>query len=100
MVAKKHFLFSTDSYRSESVKTQERLRRGNSDKIILAVSATRKIYDFKMQIMTTRSSSATYCCEYGVLNRQKTETAVLIVEGKTYRATHLIERRIEYYIGI
>ncbi|XP_068227367.1 uncharacterized protein [Palaemon carinicauda] len=30
MIAKKHFLFSTDSYFPGSIKAQERLRRGNS----------------------------------------------------------------------
>ena len=30
MVAKKHFLFSTDSYHPDSIKAQERLRRGSS----------------------------------------------------------------------
>ena len=48
MVAKKHFWFSTDSYYPQSIKTQERLRRGSSEKIILAGPATRKPYDFKM----------------------------------------------------
>lgn len=47
MIAKKHFLFSTDSYHPSSIKAQERLRRGISKKI-LAGPATRKSYDFKM----------------------------------------------------
>ena len=48
MVAKKHFLFSIDSYHSESIKTQERLMRGSSEKIIRAGPSKRKRYDFKM----------------------------------------------------
>ena len=48
MVAKMHFLFSTDSYHTQSIKPQERLRRESSEKIILAGPATRKPYDFKM----------------------------------------------------
>ena len=44
MVAKKHFLFSIDSYHPQSIKTLERLRRGSSEKIILAGPATRKPY--------------------------------------------------------
>ena len=47
MVAKKQFLFSTDSYHPQSIKFLERL-----------------------PMTTTTSSSATSCCEYGVLNRQ------------------------------
>ena len=47
MVAKKHFLFSTDSCHPQSIKTLERFRRRSSEKIILAGSATRKLYDCK-----------------------------------------------------
>ena len=48
MVAKTHFIFSTDSYHSGSIKAQERLRRGSSDRIILSAPATRKPFDFKI----------------------------------------------------
>ena len=48
MVAKKHFLFSTDSYHPQSSKTLERFRRRSSEKIILAGPATKKPYDCKM----------------------------------------------------
>ena len=34
MVAKKHFLFSTDSYHPQSIKTLERMRRRSSQEII------------------------------------------------------------------
>ena len=50
MVAKKHFLLLTDSYDPQSIKAQERLRRGSSEENILAGPATRKPYDFKMFI--------------------------------------------------
>ena len=47
MVAKKHFLFSTDCYHPQSTKTLDRMRRSNSEKVILAGPATRKPYDCK-----------------------------------------------------
>ena len=48
MVAKKHFLCSTDSHHPQYIKTLERLRRGSSETIILAGPSTRKPYDCKM----------------------------------------------------
>ena len=48
MVPKRHFLFSTDSYHPQSIKAQERLRRGTSEKIIVDGPATRKPWDFKV----------------------------------------------------
>ena len=47
MVAKKHFLFSTDSYHVDSIKCQEWLRRGTAQKSILLGPATR-VHDYKM----------------------------------------------------
>ena len=46
MEAKKHLLFSTDSYHPQTIKILERLRRGSSETIILA--STRKPYDCNM----------------------------------------------------
>ena len=46
MVAKKNFLFSPDSYDEESIKSQERLRRGTSERSILSGPATR-VHDYK-----------------------------------------------------
>lgn len=48
MVAKKHFIFSTDSYQPHSIKAQERLRRGFSKKFIVQGMATKKPQDFKV----------------------------------------------------
>ena len=47
MTIKSHFLFSTDSYYQNSIKAQERIRCGLSQKIIMAGPATIKPYDFK-----------------------------------------------------
>ena len=48
MVAKKNFIFSTDAYHPDSIKSQERLRRGFSQKYIIEGPATRKPSDFKL----------------------------------------------------
>lgn len=87
MVAKKHFLFSTDSYHPESIKAQERLRRGSSEKIILAGPATRKPYDFKMFLANNDNKKQlcqlllrVWSCQKAASRLEKTEMAVLIVE--------------------
>jgi len=65
-------LFSTNSYRPESINAKGRLKRGRSEKIIMAGSATRKPHDFNLFLenTATRSRSACSWCEYGVANRQ------------------------------
>ena len=91
MVAKKHFLFSTDSYHSGSIKAQERLRRGVSSKIIVGGPATRKPFDFKMFLSNDENKKQ--LCQLmlhvwssrAALSRiEKTEKAVLIVEGRAH----------------
>ena len=47
-VAKKNFVFSTDSYHADFIKPQERLRRGFSQRYIIEGQATRKPVDFKL----------------------------------------------------
>ena len=47
MAAKQNFIFSADSYHQDSIKSQERVRRGCREKLILQRSATRKPKDFK-----------------------------------------------------
>ena len=47
MVPRKRFIFSTDSYKSDSIKAQERLRRGVSQKFIIDGPSTRKPIDLK-----------------------------------------------------
>jgi len=48
VLLKKHFVFSTDSYHDDSVKAQERLHRGLSQRYIIGGPATRKPSDFKL----------------------------------------------------
>lgn len=92
MVTRKHFLFSTDSYHPESIKTQERLRRGSSEKIILAGPATRKPYDFKAFLANDENKQQ--LCELllkvwsspqACSRLDKTEMAVLVVEGRAHQ---------------
>ena len=92
MVAKKHFIFSTDSYHSGSIKAQERLRRDSSDRIILSGPATRKPFDFK--IFLANDDHKKQLCQLllrvwgdrvAASRLQQTEMAILIVEGKAYQ---------------
>ena len=48
MVSKNQFIFSTDSYHNSLIKSQERLRRGCSQRHIVSGPATRKPADFKL----------------------------------------------------
>ncbi|KAL7385243.1 hypothetical protein ABVT39_018114 [Epinephelus coioides] len=47
MIAKHHFVFSTDCYQPDSIKGQERLRRGFTEKYLIDGPHTCKPYDFK-----------------------------------------------------
>ena len=92
MVAKKHFIFSTDSYHSGSIHAQERIRRGSSDRIILSGPATRKTFDFK--IFLANDDNKKQLCQLrlrvwgdrvATSRLQRTDMAILIVEGKAYQ---------------
>uniref|UniRef100_UPI00358FA4EE uncharacterized protein isoform X1 n=1 Tax=Myxine glutinosa TaxID=7769 RepID=UPI00358FA4EE len=91
MVAKKHFLFSTDSYHPESIKAQERLRRGSSEKIILAGPVTRKPCDFKMFLADDNKKQIcqlllrVWSDQQAASKLERTEMAVLIVEGRAHQ---------------
>ena len=72
MVAKKNFIFSTDSYHPDSIKSQERLRRGFSEKFIIDGPATRKPTDYKLFL--SNDENKTHCFnssyEYGGVTLQ------------------------------
>ena len=92
MTVKSHFLFSTDSYHQNSIKAQERIRRGLSEKIILAGPATRKPYDFK-KFLANDDNKKQLCqlllkmwsSSQATPRLQKTEMAMLVVEGRVYQ---------------
>ena len=95
MVAKKHFLL------------QEWLRRGSSEKIILAGPATRKPYDFKMFIANENNKKQlcqlllrVWSGRQAASRLVRTEMAVLIVEARESPPTRLIERRSELKVHI
>ena len=92
MVAKKHFVFSTDSYHDDSVKAQERLRRGVSQRYIIGGPATRKPTDFKLFL--ANDENKTQLCKLllevwgsktSASRLEKCGTAVVVVEGKAYQ---------------
>ena len=92
MVSKKSFVFSTDSHRPDSIKMQERQRRGCGEYFILDWSATRKPEDFK--VFLTNDANKNQLCEVllKVLGSpaaatclQKCTDAVIIVEGTAHR---------------
>ncbi|CAL8381067.1 unnamed protein product [Arctogadus glacialis] len=79
MVAKKHFVFSTDSYHDDFVKAQERLRCGVSQRYIIGGPATRPSdFNSSWQIMRTRTNSVT-TCEIPQLESTQEETDPRIV---------------------
>ncbi|WAR02903.1 hypothetical protein MAR_009461 [Mya arenaria] len=92
MVAKRHFVFSTDSYNAMSNKAQERLRRGVSQKYIVDGPATRKPTDFKLFL--TNDENKVQLCKLllklwgkneAAFRLQKCLLAVLVVNGQAYR---------------
>jgi hypothetical protein len=92
MVSKKNFIFSTDSYHAYSIKAQERLRRGFSQRYIIEGPATRKPSDFKLFL--ANEDNKTQLCQlllrvWGSKSASsrlaKSKTAVAVVEGKAYQ---------------
>uniref|UniRef100_UPI00358F4B42 putative helicase MOV-10 n=1 Tax=Myxine glutinosa TaxID=7769 RepID=UPI00358F4B42 len=97
MVAKKHFLFSTDSYHPESIKAKERLRRqlekkDSSEMIIIAGPATRRPDDFKGFLANDDNKKQlcqlllqVWSSQQAVSTLERTDMAVLIVEGEAHQ---------------
>lgn len=92
MIAKNDFVFSTDCYHPDSVKGQERLRRGSSQKLIVDGPATRKPADFKLFLANEDNKKQLFQLMLRVWGSdiassrlEKCGRAVLVVEGKTYQ---------------
>ena len=94
MVSKKQFIFSTDSYHPNSIKAQERLRRGSSERIMLGGPATRKPYDFK--VFLANDDNKKQLCQLmlevwsgptAASRLEKTKLAMLIVDGRAHQFT-------------
>ena len=92
MVAKGNFIFSTDSYVQDSIKSQERLRRGVSEKFIIDGPATRKPADMKEFLLNGRNKEQlcdlllrVWSSNEAVTRLQSCSTAIVIVQGKAFQ---------------
>ena len=92
MLAKKNFIFSTDSYQPDSIKAQERLRRGFGEKFLVEGPATRKPMDFKLFL--ANDANKVQLCQLllkiwgsskAASRLDKCQMAGLVVEGKAYQ---------------
>lgn len=92
MIGRRNFIFSTDSYKPDSIKAQERLRRGCSEPFVLEGASTRKPRDFKVFLMN--DSNKQKLCQLllevwsnalSATRLERCRTSILIVDGKAHR---------------
>ena len=76
MIPKHDFIFSTDCYQPDSIKAQERLRRGFTEKYIINGPHTQKPYDWGSWGSNDAASRLEKC-----------KKAVVCVDGKAYDLT-------------
>ena len=94
MVSRKKNIFSTDSYQPDSIKSQERTRRGCSEKLIIQGIATRKPADFK-NFLQNEQNKLQLCqmllkvwgSQQAVSRLKKCESSMIVVEGKVHNQT-------------
>ncbi|KAM3602468.1 uncharacterized protein V6R79_004691 [Siganus canaliculatus] len=94
MIPKQHFVFSTDCYQIDSVKAQERVRRGSTEKYIIGGPYTCKPYDFK-SFLTNELNKKQLCdllvkvCggNEAASRLEKCKKAVVCVDGRAYDLT-------------
>ena len=88
---KKNFVFSTDSYYADSIKSQERLRRGCPQQFIIEGPATKKPSDNSQHL--TNGDNKTQLCklllrvwgsEQANTRLERSGTSVVVVESKAY----------------
>lgn len=99
MVAKKDFVFSTDSYHADSIKAQERLRRGYSQQYLVEGPATRKPTDFKL-FLANKKNKVQFCQlllrvwkgQTALSPLRKATRAVVVVDGKAYHLNSLDDK--------
>lgn len=92
MAHKKNFIFSTDCYESDSIKAQERMRRGCSEKFIVDGPATRKPTDFKL-FLANEQNKLQLCqlllrvwgSKAAFPSLEKCGTAVVVVDGRAHQ---------------
>lgn len=91
MVAKKNFVFSTDSYLPNSIKGTERLRRGSSERLLLDGVATRRPADWKLFLSNDQNKTQlaelllkVWSSQEAVSRLAKCGDAGLVVNGKVH----------------
>ena len=91
MVAKKTFIFSTDRYLPNSIKSTERLRRGTSEQLLLDGPATRRPADWKLFLNNDRNKTQlselllkVWSSETAASRLAKCKDPNLVVDGKVY----------------
>ena len=92
--------FSTDMYFQQSIKSQERLRRGESDRLLIRGPKTRRPADFKKFLSNAENKTQLFKL---MLKSWNTESAAphlngrnvfLIVEGKAHKLTSSDAKRV------
>ncbi|XP_060763263.1 uncharacterized protein LOC132872444 isoform X2 [Neoarius graeffei] len=94
MVAKHQFVFSTDCYQPDSIKAQERLRRGFTERYIIDGPNTRTPYDFK-SFLGNELNKKQLCdlllkvwgSNEAASRIERSMRAVVCVDGKSYDIT-------------
>ena len=94
MIPKKHFVFSTDCYQPDSIKAQERVRRGSTEKYIIGGPHTRKPCDFK-SFLSNEINKKQLCdlllkvwgSNEAASRLEKCKRAVVCVDGRSYDLT-------------
>lgn len=91
MVAKKSFIFSTDRYLPNSIKSSERLRRGTSEQLLLDGPATRRPADWKLFLSNDHNKTQlsqlllkVWSSEAAASRLVKCTDPNLVVDGKVY----------------
>ena len=85
-------MLSTDSYDKDSIKTQERFRRGMSQKLIVNGPATRKPTDLKVFLQNEENNEHLFDLILRVWSGNEAasrlatcQSAILIVKGNTHK---------------
>ena len=92
MVHRRNFVFSTDSYHENSIKAQERYRRGNGEQFVFKGPATVRPADFK-QFLSNNVNKKNFCklllsvwsSKQAATRLKKCNIAILVVDGVAYQ---------------
>ena len=91
MVVKGNFIFSTDNYETDSIKAQERLRRGFGERCIVGGPQTVRAPDLKLFLANEENKKQLCQLLYKVWSSAasaeqlvRCRTAIVCVEGMAY----------------